>query len=259
VKVLFIGDIVGSPGRSYVADCLPELMRQRTPDLVVANGENATHGKGLTQKSAEELYDAGVEIITMGNHTWDQREIFQFIDEDARIVRPCNYPEGTPGAGYTICRVKGRDFLIVNAMGRTFLSVLDDPFRAVQKILEKHPTIRHILVDFHAEVTSEKLAMGWFLDGRASIVVGTHTHVPTADARVLPKGTGYLTDVGMVGPRNGILGMNRDVIIQRFLNHMPAKFEVAEGPRQFCAVEFVLDDESGRCLDVTPIFMAEST
>lgn len=257
MKVLFIGDIVGSPGRSYVAEVLPELLSTRTPDLVIANAENASHGKGLTRKNAEELYDAGVEIITMGNHTWDQREIVQFIQEDARIVRPCNYPVGTLGRGYTLCRVKGREVLIINAMGRTFLSTLDDPFRGIQKILDDHPGVAHVFVDFHAEVTSEKLAMGWFLDGRVSIVVGTHTHVPTADARVLPKGTGYITDVGMVGPKNGILGMNRDIIIERFLTHLPAKFEVATGPRQFCAMEFILDDESGKCTEVAQILISE--
>ncbi|TDY50552.1 hypothetical protein C7445_102104 [Alicyclobacillus sacchari] len=253
MNILFLGDIVGEPGRRCAQEILTQLLKDLRPDLVVANAENATRGKGLSRKSAEELYDAGIEIITMGNHTWDQRQIFEFIDDDRRIVRPLNYPEGTPGRGYTICRVNQVDVLIVNVMGRTFLSQLNCPFAALDEVLARHPQIRHVIVDVHAETTSEKLAIGWAFAGRVSAVIGTHTHVPTADARVLPGGTAYITDVGMVGPRDGILGMRREPVIERMRTHLPNRFEVADGPRQFCAVSIELDS-NGRATSITPIY-----
>lgn len=258
MKVLFIGDIVGQPGRRFAAETLREILPVQQPDLVIANGENATKGRGLTRKSAEELYDAGIEIITMGNHTWDQRQIFDFIDHDRRIVRPANYPPGTPGQGYTVCRVNRVDVLIINVMGRTFLSQLDCPFQAVDDILKQYPDIRHVIVDVHAEVTSEKLGMGWAFTGQVSAVFGTHTHVPTADARILPGGTAYITDVGMVGPRDGILGMKRTQVLSRMRTQLPARFEVADGPRQFCAVFVELDNETGRAVRIEPIIHYES-
>ncbi|MCL6637510.1 MAG: YmdB family metallophosphoesterase, partial [Alicyclobacillus sp.] len=197
VRVLFIGDVVGKAGQEFVQQVLTE--RCTGFDLVVANGENATHGRGLNRVACDALYEAGVEIITLGNHTWDQRDGIDLVAEDHRVVRPANYPPGTPGRGYTVCRVKGRPFLILNLLGRAFLGPADCPFRTADQVLAAHPDIRHILVDMHAEATSEKLAMGWYLDGRVSAVVGTHTHVQTADERVLPQGTAYITDVGMVG------------------------------------------------------------
>lgn len=257
MKVLFIGDIVGEPGRRYVKEVLKDLLPVAAPDLVIANGENATRGRGLSFHSADELYDAGIEILTMGNHTWDQRQIFDFIDEDARIVRPANYPCGTPGRGFTICKVKNIEVLIINVMGRTFLSQLSCPFDKVEEIMQQHPHIKHVIVDMHAEVTSEKLAMGWEFDGRVSAVLGTHTHVPTADARLLPGGTAYLTDVGMVGPRDGILGMKREQVIARMRTQLPTRFEVAKGANQFCAVLFTLDDDSGRAIDIEQIYVHE--
>lgn len=257
MKVLFIGDIVGQEGQAYVEETLQHLLPQHKPDLVIANGENAVHGRGLNRKAAEKLYDAGVEIITLGNHTWDQRELAEFIDEDERIVRPDNFPPGTPGRGYTLCKVGKMDVLVINLMGRTFLSQLDCPFRAVDKILADHTGVRHIIVDMHAEVTSEKLAMGWYLDGRVSAVFGTHTHVPTADARILPKGTAYLTDVGMVGPRDGILGMDRAAVIGKLTTQMPHRFVVADGPRQFHSVLVELDDATGRALRIERISSEE--
>ncbi|MCL6516238.1 TIGR00282 family metallophosphoesterase [Alicyclobacillus sp.] len=258
MRVLFIGDIVGRPGQDYVREVLPGLLRARRIDLVIANGENATNGRGINRLACEALYDAGVEIITLGNHTWDQKDTPALLEEDLRIVRPANFPEGTPGRGHTVCRVAGRPFLVINLMGRTFLSQLDCPFREVDRILGEHPDIRHILVDMHAETTSEKLAMGWHLDGRVSAVVGTHTHVPTSDERVLPNGTAYITDVGMVGPRNGILGMDRHRVIRKMRTQMPVKFEVASGARQFCAVEIELDDETGRATGIERIFLCET-
>jgi 2',3'-cyclic-nucleotide 2'-phosphodiesterase len=257
LNVLFIGDIVGKQGQEYTRAVLKEIVRTRKVDLVIANGENATHGRGLNRASAEYLYDSGVEIITLGNHTWDQRDLVTFIDEDTRIVRPANFPDGTPGRGFTTCKVRGKEVLIINVMGRTFLSQLDCPFRTVDHILANHPQIKHIVVDMHAETTSEKLAMGWFLDGRVSAVLGTHTHVQTSDERILPSGTAYLTDVGMVGPRDGILGMDRKLVLQRMLTQMPVRFEVADGGRQFCAVFFELHEESGQALSVERIYIPE--
>lgn len=246
MKVIFLGDIVGEPGCRFAAETLSEILPLHQPDLVIANAENATKGRGLSQKTVESLYDAGVEIVTMGNHTWDQREILRFIDNDERIVRPANYPADTPGRGYTICKVNQRKVLIINVMGRTFLSQLDCPFNVVERILAEHSDICHVIIDMHAEVTSEKLGMGWAFAGKVSAVLGTHTHVPTADATILPGGTAYITDVGMVGPRDGILGMNRTQVIQRMRTQMPTRFEVADGANQFCAVLFELDDETGR-------------
>ncbi|WP_370541859.1 TIGR00282 family metallophosphoesterase [Alicyclobacillus sp. SO9] len=249
--------MVGKPGVDFAADVLGRTLPALRPDLVIANGENAYSGRGLVPKIADQLYDAGIEIVTMGNHTWDRKEIVPLIDKDERIVRPANYPDGTPGRGYTVCRVGRTQVLIVNVMGQTFLSQLDSPFSAVDKILREHQDIRHIIVDMHAETTSEKLAMGWYLDGRVSAVVGTHTHVPTADERILPKGSAYISDVGMVGPRDGILGMNREAVLKRLTTHMPQRFEVAPGPRQFCSVLFQLDDESGKALSIERMIEVE--
>ncbi len=258
MNVLFIGDIVGKPGLEYTRVVLSELVPLLHPDLVIANAENVTMGKGLSLKDAEALYDAGVEIITLGNHTFDRQEISSFIDEDMRIVRPCNYPPGAPGRGYTVCKVGEVRVLITNVMGRTFMGALDCPFRTVDAILAKHSDIQHVIVDMHAEATSEKLVMGWHLNGRASAVLGTHTHVPTADARILPNGTAYITDVGMVGPRDGILGMSRKEVSYRMMSQMPARFTVADGPRQFCGVIIELDDKSGKALSIKQILRTES-
>ena len=257
LKVLFIGDVVGLPGTSYTAGVLKGLLPKLQPDLVVANGENAVHGRGLNRPAAEALYDAGVEIITLGNHSWDQRDLLSFIDEDERIVRPANYPPGTPGRGFTICRVKNMEVLIINLMGRTFLPALDCPFRAVDDVLHEHSGIRHVIVDMHAEATSEKLAMGWYLDGKVSAVIGTHTHVQTADERILPGGTALLTDVGMTGPRDGILGMDRTLVTHRMITQMPVRFEVAGGARQFSAVLVKLDHESGQARHIERIYISE--
>lgn len=258
MQVLFIGDIVGRPGLDYTRDVLKSHFQDEWPDLVIANGENSVGGRGLNRHTAEHLYDSGVEIITLGNHAWDQRELFEFIDKDERIVRPANYPDGTPGRGYTICKVGKYQALIINVMGRTFLSQLDCPFRTVEMILRQHPDIKHVFVDMHAETTSEKLAMGWYFDGRVSAVLGTHTHVQTADERILKNGTGYISDVGMVGPRNGILGMDRQAVIHRQISQLPVRFEVADGPRQFCAVRLMVDDETGVTSQIDRILLYET-
>jgi metallophosphoesterase (TIGR00282 family) len=257
LKVLFIGDIVGQPGQDYVREMLPTIIDQRGPDLIIANAENATNGRGLNQATAERLYDAGVEIITMGNHTWDQKELLNFIDQDERIVRPGNYPDGTPGRGYTLCQVNHQDVLIINVMGRTFLSLLDCPFRTIEQILILYPHVKHVFIDVHAETTSEKLSLGWHFDGKVSAVLGTHTHVQTSDERILPNGTGYMTDVGMVGPRDGILGMERSGVIHRMRTHMPTRFHVAVGARQFSAVFLEVDDRTGQTQSIERIYLHE--
>ncbi|MCL6443745.1 MAG: TIGR00282 family metallophosphoesterase [Alicyclobacillus sp.] len=260
MRVLFIGDVVGKAGVDYVRAVLKSYRAEWSPDLVIANGENAVNGKGLNAATAEALYEAGVELITLGNHTWDQKELLSTIDHDARIVRPANYPPGAPGRGSVLCPVGQRQVLLINLMGRTFLSQLDCPFRTADAILSDCPSdVRHIIVDMHAETTSEKIAMGWYLDGRVSAVVGTHTHVPTSDERVLPKGTGYITDVGMVGPRDGILGMDRGAVLRRMISQLPARFDVARGPNQFCGVLIDLDDTTGRATSIRRLFVTDAS
>jgi metallophosphoesterase (TIGR00282 family) len=233
---------------------LRQLGRTRA-DLVVANGENAAGGQGLTSKVARELYQMGVDVITMGNHTWDQKEIFQFIDSDPCLIRPANYPPGTPGKGYVIHEAGNRRRVaVVNIMGRAFMAALDCPFRAIEDILtELPPDIKVILVDFHAEATSEKLAMGWFLDGRVSAVLGTHTHVQTADERIMPKGAAYITDIGMTGVRDSVLGVQPDIAVRKFMTAMPTRFELAVGASQFNGVWICVDDDTGRALEMTRI------
>ncbi|GGA34702.1 metallophosphoesterase [Kroppenstedtia guangzhouensis] len=246
MRILMIGDIVGSPGRKALLEYLPRLKRSHHPDLVVVNGENAADGRGITRSIAREFFGSGVDCITLGNHTWDKREIFDFIDGEKRIVRPANYPEGTPGQGYARLKFHGGELVVINLMGRSFLSNLDCPFREADAILKKLKGNPPVLVDFHAETTSEKLALAWYLDGRVSAVIGTHTHVQTADERILPKGTAYLTDVGMVGPYDSVLGMNKDLVIKKFLTQLPVRFEVSKGRVQFNAVLIDLDLVTGK-------------
>ncbi|PTX58669.1 hypothetical protein C8P63_11567 [Melghirimyces profundicolus] len=246
MRVLMIGDIVGSPGRKALLEYLPRLKRSHRPDVTVVNGENAADGRGITRGIAREFFGAGVDCITLGNHAWDKREIFDFIDKEDRLVRPANYPEGTPGRGYTRLTLSRGELVVVSLMGRSFLSSLDCPFRKADDILGRLKGNPAVLVDFHGETTSEKQAMGWYLDGRVSALVGTHTHVQTADERILPKGTAYLTDVGMVGPYDGVLGMNKDLILKKFLTQLPVRFEVGKGRVQFNAVVIDLDPSSGK-------------
>ncbi|WP_232697126.1 TIGR00282 family metallophosphoesterase [Brevibacillus daliensis] len=247
MKLLFIGDICGSPGRDMVKEYLPRLKRKYGPDIIIANGENAAHGRGITRKITNELFQAGVHAFTMGNHTWDNREIFDFIDEEARMVRPANFPEGTPGRGLTYISTPAGEVAIINLQGRTFLPPLLCPFEMADQLVETaRKRTKYIFVDIHAEATSEKQALGWYLDGKISAIVGTHTHVQTGDERILPNGTGYLTDVGMCGPSDGILGMDRSAVIMKFMTQLPVRFEVAEGPTQLNAVLFTLDKITGK-------------
>ncbi|WP_270170498.1 TIGR00282 family metallophosphoesterase [Paenibacillus sp. SYP-B4298] len=247
MKVLFIGDIVGSVGRQAVKRVLPALKSKYNPDIIIANGENAAAGKGITGAIARDFFSWGIHGLTMGNHTWDNRDIFEWIDDEPRLIRPANFSPAAPGIGYTVIRANGKELGIVNLQGRTFLPPIDCPFRAADDILDELRTkTKHILVDFHAEATSEKIAMGWYLDGRASIVVGTHTHVQTNDDTILPQGTAYLTDVGMVGSREGVLGMERKSIEHRFLTQLPVRIVADEGHWHFHAVVADLDDATGR-------------
>jgi 2',3'-cyclic-nucleotide 2'-phosphodiesterase len=228
VKLLFVGDIVGSPGRHAVESLLPGLRERHEPDFVVVNGENSAGGLGITPRIARGLYGKGVDAITLGNHAYRHDEVYGFLDNDDRIVRPANYPKGNPGRGSTVVENGGMRLAVVNLSGAVFLDVARSPFPEIDAILnDLRGKADHVLVDFHAEATSEKVAMGWYLDGRVTACVGTHTHVPTADARVLPGGTAYITDVGMTGPRGGVIGVQKELAIERFLTQMPVKFETS--------------------------------
>ena len=237
MKVLFIGDVTGKPGRRIVAARLGALRREHRIDVVIANGENAAGGMGLTADVAAELFAAGVDVLTGGNHVWKNRDAYELLDSDPRVLRPANYPAGAPGRGAAVLRTGGLEIGVLNLEGRVFMQTLDDPFRlGREQAALLRASVPTVVVDFHAEATSEKVAMGWYLDGRVSAVVGTHTHVQTADERVLPQGTAYISDVGMTGPRDGVIGMDRDVILERFLTQLPVRFQVASGAVQLNAV-----------------------
>ncbi|MBM3948224.1 MAG: TIGR00282 family metallophosphoesterase [SAR202 cluster bacterium] len=249
MRVLMIGDVVGRLGRRAVRTLLPGLRKEFGLDLVVANGENAAGGFGITPETAQELLNSGVDIITTGNHIWDQMEIVPELERGGRVLRPLNYPPTTPGQGHAI--VVG--VLVVNLIGRVFVGTWDCPFRAVDGLLRSLPKPpKVVLVDFHAEATSEKVAMGWYLDGRVSAVVGTHTHVPTADARIFPKGTGFVTDLGMVGPMESVIGVEVQDVLTRFLDQTPQRLRVAtKGRVCFNSVMFDIDDATGRATAVS--------
>jgi metallophosphoesterase (TIGR00282 family) len=252
MKVLYIGDIMGEPGRRAVARMVPRLVSQRQIDIVVGNGENAAGGFGITPELAEELFRAGLSAITTGNHAWDKKEILDYFPRERRLLRPANYPEGVPGQGSVIVQARnGEELAILQLMGRVYMPTLDCPFRVAKREMAKLRTrVAAVLVDMHAEVTSEKMAMGHYLDGEATAVVGTHTHVQTADEQILPRGTAYLTDIGMTGPLHGVIGMNKDIAIEKFLTGMPKRFEVASGPTVFCAALIELDARIGKALSI---------
>jgi 2',3'-cyclic-nucleotide 2'-phosphodiesterase len=248
MRILFIGDIVGSPGRQIVRERLADLVEHQHIDLVIANGENSASGFGITPRITEELLQYGIEVITGGNHSWDRKEIFEFIPHEPRLLRPANFAEGTPGSGLYVGTAKnGVKYAVLNLQGRVFLPPNDDPFKKADSELGKLPAdVAFVLVDIHAETTSEKIAFGWYLDGRVTAVVGTHTHVATADEHVLPEGTAYITDVGMTGPQGGVIGMERGAIIKKFIDGLPTRFEVANGDIQMNAVVIETDDGGPR-------------
>jgi metallophosphoesterase (TIGR00282 family) len=251
-RLLFIGDIVGRPGRDLVRHGLAAIVESHQIDLVIANAENAAAGFGITRDIGDQLLDYGVDVMTSGNHIWDKKEALDYIGTESRLLRPANYPVGAPGNGSYLARTRGGQSVgVINVMGRVFMLNIDDPFAVVKReIAAMRERTRLIFVDFHAEATSEKMAMGWHLDGLVTAVVGTHTHVQTADERVLPKGTAYLTDVGMTGPHDSIIGVEVEAALGRFLTGMPTKFETATGNPRLNAVIIDADEDTGRALDI---------
>ncbi|MBE0415198.1 MAG: TIGR00282 family metallophosphoesterase [Dehalococcoidia bacterium] len=250
MRILMVGDIIGRPGRRAMRILVPELRQEYQVDLVIANGENAAGGLGLTKETAEELFEAEVDVITSGNHIWDMKEFIPALDSDLAILRPLNYPPGVPGRGYMI---KG-EALVVNLLGRTFIGNFDCPFRAMDQLLEglaDKPAV--IIVDFHGEATSEKAALGWYLDGRVSAVLGTHTHVGTIDARLLPKGTAFITDVGMTGPLDSVIGDDINAVIRRFLTQLPHRLSVGKGSVILNSVLVEVEGSTGRAKSILRI------
>ena len=255
LTVLFLGDVVGQPGRNAVIACLPKLKEQHDLDFVVVNGENSAGGRGITGKITIDLLRGGVSVVTTGDHIWDQKDILTFIDTEPRLLRPVNYPAGAPGNGSIVLETSKGKVGVINVQCRTFMQpILDNPFRAigeaVAKMREETP---NILVDVHGETTSEKIAMGWFLDGKVSAVIGTHTHVQTADEQILPGGTAFLCDAGMCGPVNSILGRTIEPILNRFVSNMPAAFPVAAGEVRLHGAIVQIDEKSGRALRITRV------
>jgi 2',3'-cyclic-nucleotide 2'-phosphodiesterase len=258
LRILFVGDVVGRSGRTAVMEQLPEMIRNWSLDLVVVNGENAAGGFGITEAIYQELLDAGADAITLGNHAWDQREALVFIERAPRLIRPANFPSGTPGRGAALIDTKsGKRALVVNAIGRVFMTPFDDPFAALARELAACPlqeAADAVVVDFHGEASSEKQAIGYFCDGRASLVVGTHTHVPTADHQILAGGTAYMTDAGMTGDYDSIIGMQKDEPIRRFTSGIPAaRFEPALGPATLSGLAVETDDATGLAVKVAPV------
>jgi metallophosphoesterase (TIGR00282 family) len=245
VRLLFVGDIVGKPGRRALADLLPGLREQHQPDWVVVNGENAAGGLGITERIAREFLDElEVDVVTLGNHTYHHRDVYPFLDNDERIIRPANYPKGNPGRGWCVVEKDGRRLGVANLLGTVFVDAARSPFAEADAVLsELRGKADHVLVDFHAEATSEKVAMGWHLDGRVTACVGTHTHVPTSDFRVLPGGSAYISDVGMTGPRGGVIGVKKEIALQRFRTLMPIRFETSDDDPWLMAVLIEASDD----------------
>ncbi len=259
MKILMLGDCVGRPGREIMQEIVPKKQRELGIEMIIANGENASGGKGLNRNGRDDLFRAGVDVITMGNHTWDNRELAQFIDDEYRIVRPANYPGDCPGRPYTVyTTASNMKVAVINLLGRVFMQQLDCPFAAADQLLKEiGDGADYILVDFHAETTSEKLALGYYLDGRVSAVVGTHTHVQTADERILPEGTAYISDLGMTGVRESVLGVDKDVIIKKFLTGRPVRHDLASGRRQVQGVIITFDDDTFKATAIERISWLE--
>jgi len=256
VKVFFIGDIVGEPGRKMVRSRMRELVDEYAPDLVIANGENAAGGFGITAEIAEELFSLGIHVLTSGNHVWDKKEIEPYLAKQDRLIRPANYPDGNPGYGSVVISTGAGKAAVLNLEGRVFMSNLEDPFRAAEREigrLKRETAV--VIVDFHAEATSEKIALAWHVDGKASAVVGTHTHVQTADERVLANGTAFITDVGMTGPTDSVIGVKKEQAIARFLYQTPHRFEIPKGPVHLSAVVLDIDGTTGKANSIQRICM----
>ena len=264
MNILFIGDIFGRPGRTIVRERLRDLVKQYSIDLVIANCENAAAGFGITPSLAEELFDLGIDVMTTGNHIWDKREIIEYFhmadgnphSPARRLLRPANLPAGLPGWGVYEGQKNGVPYTVINLQGRVFMGSSDDPYRYADRLLEQVKS-KIIFIDFHAEATSEKVAFGWYLDGRVSAIVGTHTHIPTADETVLTKGTAYITDVGMTGPYDSVIGVKKELVIERFLSGMPARFEAASGDVRLCGVVVECDDATGRAKRIERLMLRQ--
>lgn len=259
MNILFIGDIVGKPARKSLSKFLFQIQREQEINFIIANAENIAGGIGITKETAMEIFSLGVNVLTSGNHIWAKKEIIDYLNEEKRLLRPLNYPKPCAGNGYIVEEINyNRKVAVVNLMGRLYMQAVDCPFRAMEEVL---PIIRKdtniIIVDFHAEATSEKIAMGWFLDGKVSAVIGTHTHVQTADECILPHQTAYITDVGMVGPYNSVIGMDKETAINRFLTQIPLKLEVAKGPCVFEAVVISIDEQTGKSKSIKRIYIKE--
>lgn len=264
MNILFVGDVFGSAGRHIIREHLPHVVETHAVDLLIINGENSAGGFGITPSIAEELFDLGAHVITTGNHIWDKKEIFEYMtvpetshERGRRILRPANYAVGTPGFGvYQGELSSGQSYAVMNLQGRVFMSSCDDPFRKADELIARLTT-KVILLDIHGEASSEKAALGWYLDGRVTAVLGTHTHVPTADERILPGGTAYQTDVGMSGPYDSVIGVETELVLKRFLTGMPGKFEPAKGNPKMCATLIACDGGSGRASDIRRIMLGE--
>ena len=252
MNILAVGDVVGDSGSSLIGERLDDLKKQYEIDFCVVNGENACTNNGITRRKAEMLLAAGADVVTLGNHSFRQKETESLLLHNGRVIRPINYPEGTPGKGMTVLEKKGKKIAVISAMGRIYMDYMDCPFRTVERAV-KSCGADIILVDFHAEATSEKISMGYFLDGKATAVFGTHTHVQTADARVLPKGTGYITDLGMTGPYHSCLGVRCDITLRRFMSCIPQRFDFADGPAQLHAAVFRAHDATNRTTETVPV------
>jgi 2',3'-cyclic-nucleotide 2'-phosphodiesterase len=256
-RILFVGDVFGHPGRRITEERLPELAQELSPDLIIANAENAAAGFGITPPLVDELLETGINVLTSGNHIWDKKEIFAYFDQhtDGRLLRPANYPGGAPGQGLYVGQAKsGVEYAVLNLQGRVFMPSLDCPFRTADALLARIPaTVKIRIVDMHAEATSEKIALGWYLDGRITALVGTHTHVPTADETILPKGSAYITDLGMSGPYDSVIGMEKLAVIKKFLDQIPARFEVAKGDPRLSCVLIDANAEDGCALSIRRI------
>ena len=258
MRIMLVGDVVGRAGRRAFRTITPRLRSEKSIDVVIVNGENSAGGKGFTRKALDELYAGGADVVTAGNHVWDKKDVFAFVDDEPFLVRPANYPDGTPGKGYCIFPFKAANIAVMNLSGRSFMPALDCPFQKADEILvEIGGQADVVVLDFHAETTSEKLAMGHYLDGRADIVVGTHTHVQTADEQILPGGTAYITDLGMVGAHDSILGVRKEIVIQKFRTGMPVRFDMAEGAAEYAAVIVDIEPNGRRARQIERILLRE--
>ena len=258
LRILMVGDVIGRPGRAAFAKYTPRLRQEKKADLVVVNGENSADGRGVTKKTLDELLLGGADVVTGGNHIWDKKETAQFIDDEPYLLRPANYPTGVPGKGACVYPLRGKNVGVMNLSGRAFLPALDCPFQRAEDLLrELSGECDVLLLDFHAESTSEKMAMGWYLDGRVTAVAGTHTHVQTADERILPGGTAFISDLGMVGPWNSVIGFTKEPVLAKTTTGMPARFEVADGPAVYSAVLLAVDDGTGKATAIERIQIRE--